>query len=106
VPVDYTTDTQTLEDIDYNIKQYAADLSCTDDSQCETTEYGYRACGGASEHLLYSKLTIREQALLDQISDYDRMFQDYTAFYSLSSDCLFVQEPTFVGCESGQCVAR
>jgi len=103
VPKTQLLDTAFISKVVAEMRTYAKDLSCTDNSQCQWAMVGSRACGGPSNAIPYSRKNI-SQSLIDSkttyITDAEKYFNQY---YGIMSDCMYVQPPHPMGCINGTC---
>lgn len=77
--------------------------TATDVASCRTIEYGYKACGGAVSHLIYSVETTNEDRLQKFVEGYNNSSRRLQSFSLLMSTCDITPEPKLI-LENSQCV--
>ncbi len=94
-------DTRSLKDIKSDIDEVVT-LSCTEDAECKTQSYWYKACGGWTDFLIYwietnaSKLDL----LVSEYYKKDKALKEW-----MVSDCSVTSAPQ-VACVNSVCTAK
>ncbi len=103
VPKTQTADSTFLSKVVNEMRTYAKDLSCTDNSQCQWAMVGYRACGGPSTAIAYSRKNVT-QSLIDSKDAYITDAEEYyNQYYGIMSDCMYIAPPHPMACINGFC---
>lgn len=76
---------------------------CSKSSECAAVAFGSKPCGGPWTYLVYSRMSVDEDALLEIVKEYNQFNRDVNERHGLISDCMLVTEPR-LDCVNGVCV--
>lgn len=92
-----------MAEVDGQVKELIADLSCSNDSHCQTIAYGSRACGGPATYLVYSAKNVNTVDLTDLAARYTKLNAQYNAVTGAISICSMAMPPA-TACKANVCV--
>ena len=84
------------------IQKLVSDKSCTNAQDCSHKAYGYKACGGPSTFLIYSKKNVNEADLTQKVDNYNSVVEKCVKESGLSGECSVPNVPT-LACNAGAC---
>lgn len=90
-----------LEILYEEIKELASSKTCTSSSEWRFVALGSKPCGGPWEYIAYPT-RIDEAMFLEKVKTYNKLQSEYNEKNDRFSDCLYVEEPSSVVCESGK----
>ncbi len=96
------TTEQVLAQKKLDIQNYINTFSCTASNGCSSIAFGDKPCGGPREYLVFSNAVNLTQ-LQNMVNEYNLLDKQNNIKTKASSDCMFVQPPTNVGCVNGVC---
>ena len=92
-----------LEQKKQEILDYIQSFSCTNGSDCSYIAFGAKPCGGPREYLAFPN-AINFQTLQNMVADYYALDNQYNIQTAAVSDCMVVNPPNSLDCESGDCI--
>lgn len=102
-PVSCAQTLQYLQDYKATIESIAAASVCDGDFECRYIAFGSKPCGGPWEFLVYST-SIDTLELMNLVSDYNILENNYNLDCGAISDCSTPQPPIGFECENNRCI--
>ncbi|OGR01746.1 MAG: hypothetical protein A2284_14940 [Deltaproteobacteria bacterium RIFOXYA12_FULL_61_11] len=84
------------------IQTLVGDAACANKSDCQSTGYGAKACGGPADYLVYSLRATDSSILLPLVDEYNQLSKTWIESQGLMGDCS-VRMPHPVDCLEGHC---
>lgn len=85
------------------MRNYAKDLSCTINAQCQWSMVGYKACGGPSAAIAFSTKNVDTDLITSKGTYITNAEKKWNETYGIMSDCMFIQPPAELRCINGAC---
>jgi len=103
VPKTQTEDSTFLAKVVSEMRNYAKDLSCTINAQCQWSMVGHKACGGPSAAIAFSTKNVDTNLITSKGTYITNSEKKFNETYGLMSDCMLIQPPAELRCINGTC---